>query len=354
MPDRVLLVLGPSAGGIRRHVAILRDGLRDLGWTVMTAGPAGVLDGLGGLDHDVPIGSSPVAVARSARALRALGREVDVVHAHGLTAGLCTVAARVRPRLMTIHNVVLEDTAGRAAPVLRQLERRLPGRMDRTIAVSSEIASRFDDTSSMYVIPPVGPMPVPTRDPATVRRDLGVGDAPLVTTVARLNPQKDLPTLLAAARLVLDARPEVRFVVVGGGPAEAEVRAEHARLDLGDAVQLLGAQPSAADELAAADVFALSSMWEGSPLSVAEALLLRRPVAVTAVGAVPEVVEDGVTGRLVAPRSPGALADAILDLLADPDEARRLADAGHAVAVARFAPETLVRAVEQQYRDVLR
>ncbi len=354
MPERVLLVLGPSAGGIRRHVAALRDGLRSLGWNVETAGPAGVLDGLGGLDHDVPVGSSPSAVARSARALRALARDVDVVHAHGLTAGLCTVVAAVRPRVMTIHNVVLDDTAGRAAVVLRQLERRLPGRMDRTIAVSSEIASRFVGASSMVVIPPAGPMPVPVRDAATVRRDLGIGDAPLVTTVARLNPQKDLPTLLAAARLVLDARPEVRFVVVGGGPAEAEVRAEHARLGLGDAVQLLGARPSAADELAAADVFALSSMWEGSPLSVAEALLLQRPVAVTAVGAVPEVVEDGVTGRLVAPRSPAALAEAILDLLADPAEAARLAAAGHAVAVARFSPETLVRAVEEQYREVLR
>lgn len=354
MPDRALLVLGPSAGGIRRHVAALRDGLRDLGWTVRTAGPAGVLDGLGGLDHVVPIASSPPAVLRSARAIRALAGEVDVVHAHGLTAGLCTAAAGVHPRLMTIHNVVLEDTAGRAAPLLRVLERRLPGWMDRTIAVSAEIASRFDGATSMVVIPPAGPMPVPTRDAATVRRDLGIGDAPLVTTVARLNPQKDLPTLLAAARLVLDERPEVRFVVVGGGPAEDEVRAEHARLGLGDAVQLLGARPSAADELAAADVFALSSMWEGSPLSVAEALLLSRPVAVTAVGAVPEVVEDGVTGRLVPPRSPDALARAILDLIADPAGAARLAAAGHAVALARFAPETLVRAVAEQYQDVRR
>lgn len=357
MPDRALLVLGPSAGGIRRHVAVLRDGLRDLGWQVAVAGPAGVMDGLGGVDHEVPVSASPVQVARAARALRALGRDVDVVHAHGLKAGLCAVAGGVRPRLMTIHNVVLDETAGRGAAALRLLEQRLPARMDRTIAVSAEIAARFEASPGherIVVIPPAGPLPVPTRDAAAVRRDLGVGDAPLVTTVARLNPQKDLPTLLAAARRVLDVRPEVRFVVVGGGPAEAELRAEHARLGLGDAVQLLGERPSAADELAAADVFALSSIWEGSPLSVAEALLLGRPVAVTAVGAVPEVVQDGVTGRLVEPRSPEALAEAILDLLADPVRARRLADAGHAVAVERFAPDVLVRAVEQQYREVMR
>ncbi|HEX4901866.1 MAG TPA: glycosyltransferase family 4 protein [Acidimicrobiales bacterium] len=354
MVDRALLVLGPSDGGIRRHVATLRDGLRELGWDVSVAGPADVLDGLGGVDHVADVGSAPGQVLRAARAIRSLAADVDVVHAHGMKAGLCSVLAGVRPRLMTIHNVVLDETAGRSAGVLRRIEARLPGWMDRTIAVSADIASGLPHADGVVVIAPAGPVPVPRRDAQTVRRDLGVGDAPLVTTVARLNPQKDLPTLLAAARTVLDQRPEVRFVVVGGGPAEADVRAEHERLGLGDAVQLLGARPSAADELAAADVFALSSIWEGSPLTVAEALLLGRPVAVTAVGAVPEVVEDGVTGRVVPPRSPDALAGAILDLLADPERARRLADAGHAVAVERFAPDVLVRAVEHEYRAVMR
>jgi len=351
--DRALLVLGPSSGGIRRHVAVLRDGLRDLGWDVAVAGPAGVLDGLGGVDHVVDVSTSPARAPLAARAIRALARDVDVVHAHGMKAGLCTALAGVRPRVMTLHNVVLDENAGRAAGVLRAVERRLPRAMDRTIAVSQDIASGFDGAPGMVVVAPAGPAPVPVRDPETVRRDLGVGDAPLVVTVARLNPQKDLPTLLAAAAEVLAVRPEVRFVVVGGGPAEAEVRAEHARLGLGDAVQLLGARPSAADELAAADVFALSSIWEGSPLTVAEALLLRRPVAVTAVGAVPEVVQDGVTGRLVPPRDPSALARAILDLLDDPARAARLAEAGHRVAVERFATDVLVRAVEQQYREVV-
>lgn len=356
MADRVLLVLGRSSGGIRRHVATLRDGLRDRGWDVAVAAPAGVFDDLGGADHVVPISYSPVDAARAARGLAAAAKGFDVVHAHGLKAGFCIALARVRPRVLTLHNVVLDDTR-RAAGALRVLEARIPGWMDRTIAVSKEIAARFDGSPGadrMEVVPPAGPLPVPVRSPEEVRRDLGVGDAPLVVTVARMSGQKDLPTLLAAARRVIDERPEVRFVVVGGGPAEAEVRAAHAQLELAGAVQLLGQRPSAADELAAADVFALSSVWEGSPLTVAEALLLRRPVAVTAVGAVPEVVEDGVTGRLVPPRDPAALATAILDLLADPARARRMADAGHALATERFAPDALVAAVERSYREVMR
>lgn len=356
MADRALLVLGPSAGGIRRHVATLRDGLRARGWEVSVAGPAGVLDGLGGTDHDVDISSSPVRLPSAARAVARIADDAHVVHAHGMKAGLCTVGARVRPRVMTVHNVVLDDARGPSVPALRAIERRLPGAMDRTIAVSGEIAGRFSDergADRMVVIPPAGPVPVPRRDAATVRRDLGVGDAPLVATVARLNVQKDLPTLLAAARTVLDRRPEVRFVVIGGGPAEAELRAEHERLGLGAGVQLLGERPSAADELAAADVFALSSVWEGSPLAVAEALLLGRPVAVTAVGAVPEVVEDGVTGRLVPPRDPEALATAILHLLDEPDGAQRMAAEGRRRAIERFSPDVLVDAVERAYREVM-
>lgn len=352
-----LLVLGPSAGGIRRHVATLRDGLRSRGWRVAVAGPAGVLDGLGGTDHTVELRRSVSGTLQDAAALRRLAADVDVVHAHGMKAGLSVALSGARPRILTIHNVVLDQANGPVAAVLRAGERRVPGRMDRTIAVSQEIADRFRDAAGaerMTVIAPAGPVPVPRRDRETVRRDLGVGDGPLVVTVARLHPQKDLPTLLAAARLVLDDRPDVRFAIVGGGASEVDLRTEHTRLGLGDSVQILGQLPSAADELAAADVFALSSVWEGSPLAVAEAMLLARPVVATAVGAIPDVVEDGVTGRLVPPRAPGALASAIIELLDDPQTARRLADAGHAIAVERFSPETLVAAVEEQYRMVTR
>lgn len=353
---RVLLVLGPSSGGIRRHVATLRDGLRDRGWAVTTAGPAAVLDDLGGLDHDVPIGWSPRSLWTAARTLRRLASHVDVVHVHGLKAAVVSIAARVRPRVLTIHNVVLDDSAGASAPILRALEQRIPSRMDRTLAVSEEIRQRFATTAAfdeIAVVVPAGPSPHPDRSSAQVRRDLGVGSAPLVTTVARLHPQKDVPTLLRAARIVVDARPDTRFVVVGGGPAEPELRALCVELGLGEAVQLVGQRPNAADELAAADVVALSSIWEGSPLVVAEALLLGRPVVATAVGAVPEAVIDGETGRLVPPRDPAALAAAIIELLDDPERAAVLAAAGHRVAVERFATDVLVDAVAVHYRGVL-
>lgn len=354
MADRALLVLGPSAGGIRRHVAVLRDGLRDLGWTVTTAGPAGVLDGLGGVDRDVPIGLSPVGLARAAAGLRDAGRDADVIHAHGLKAGAAVVAARLRPRVLTVHNVVLDDAAGAAAPVLRAIERRLPARMDHTVSVSSEIAGRLGILGHprSSVIVPAGTPPTVRRDRAAVRRELAVGDAPLVVTAARLHPQKDLGTFLGAIDRARAAVPGLRAAIAGDGPEVERVRAERHRLGLDDVVQLLGQRDDVPDLLAAADVVALSSIWEGSPLVVAEAMLVGTPVVATAVGAVPEAVHDGTTGRLVPPRAPGALGDAIAAVLADPDGAAVMAAAGRELAEARFTTEVLVREVADVYDAV--
>jgi hypothetical protein len=155
MSDRVLQLLGPSTGGIRRVVAATTTGLRARGWEVITAGPAGVLDGLVDQDAVVP-------VPRGWAELRRLARGVDVVHAHGLKPGW--LAASVRPRapiVVSVHNVVLDEVAGRAAKPLRILEGLLPRVVDRVIAMSPSIADRFGGRA--VVIAPSAAPPVPTR-----------------------------------------------------------------------------------------------------------------------------------------------------------------------------------------------
>lgn len=355
MPETVLLVLGPSAGGIRRHVAVLRDGLRELGWTVTTAGPAGVLDGLGGVDHEVPVSLSPRDLARAAWALRRAAHGTSVVHAHGLKAGAVVVAAGLRPRVLTVHNVVLDDAAGTLAPLLRAVEARLPRRMDRTISVSAEIAERLGllGEPRASVVVPAGPTPTVRAGRAAVRSALGVGDAPLVATAARMHPQKDLGTFLRAMDHARQRVPDLRVVVAGDGPDAVSVRNERSRLGLDDVVQLLGQRDDVPDLLAAADVVALSSIWEGSPLVVAEAMLLGRPVVATAVGAVPEAIADRVTGRLVPPKDPVALGDAVADVLLDPGAAASMAAAGRDLADERFATRVLVAQVADAYAEIL-
>jgi glycosyltransferase involved in cell wall biosynthesis len=161
-----------------------------------------------------------------------------------------------------------------------------------------------------------------------VRDKLGVrADETLVVTVANLREHKDYPTLLSAARRVADAGTGVRFAAVGQGPLELQVRADIARLGLDGSFQLLGYRPDATDVLAAGDIFALSSLAEGYPVALMEALALGKPVVATAVGGIPEAVREGVEGLLVPPGRPDLLADAIVRVAGDSETRARMGEA---------------------------
>ena len=318
------------------------------------AGPSGVMDGLvpGAVSVPVSLGGS---TPRAVRAVRSLAARADVVHAHGLTAGWVAWAAGAGPKLVvTVHNLVLDEAAGAKAPMLRALEGALPRRAHDVIVISEPMRGRFDPQASdprFTVIPPVGPEPVASRDREVVRKELGVhGSTPLVVLVGRLHPQKDIATLIEAVPLV-PGTPQV--VVVGEGPQRAELQRRIEALGVGEQVRLIGARADAADYLAAADVVVLSSIWEGFGLVVAEALYLARPVVATAVGPVPSMVVDDVTGRLVPPGDPAALAAAVTDLLADPDHAADLGRAGAKLVRPHFDTDLLVGRVEDVYRNVL-
>ena len=346
---RVLQLLGPSTGGIRRVVASLTTALREDSWSVTTAGPAGVLDGLVEQDAVVPVGLRSLPAAR--RRLRALLADVDVVHAHGLTAGWIAASLRRRPPLVvTVHNLVLDEAAGAAAPALRLLEGRLPMACDKVIAVSDGIADRFGRSAKVVVIPPVAEAPRPRRSALEVRGAYGVApDEHLLVTVARLHPQKDLLMLLDAVARLRERVDGVRLLMVGEGPEEATLRARTAALGLDGVVTFTGALPSAADELAAADVVVISSRWESGPLVLFEAMQLGRPVVTTAVGAAPEVA----TGPVVPVGDADLFADAVAALLGDPVAAAEAGAAGRAAVAERYEPSVMAAATEAVYRDVL-
>jgi glycosyltransferase involved in cell wall biosynthesis len=355
----VLELLGPSTGGIRRHVDVLARELPAHGWGALVAGPAGVMDGLATRAEPVPVRTNPTAVASAARAVRRLveAEGIDVVHAHGLTAGWVAVLARPRvPVVVTVHNAVLVESAGRAAPLLARLEAALPRRVAATLAVSPALADdlRRRSGAEVAVVIPASPPPEVTRPAREVRRVAGVGpSAPLVVAVARLHPQKALGDLLAAFVDVRARVPDARLVIVGDGPERVALTAEAERLGVAGCTSFVGAQPDGPSWLAAADVVAVSSIWEGSPLVVAEALLLGRPLVATDVGDVAEVVVDRRTGRLVPPGAPSLLGAAVGDMLEAPSEAAAMAREGQVAASGRYGLPTLVGAVAAVYDQVI-
>jgi len=187
---------------------------------------------------------------------------------------------------------------------------------------------------------------------AAVRAELGLDRTALVVgTVANLRAQKAYPDLLEAAVQVVEQLPDVRFVAVGQGPLEMEIRARHARLGLGNRFLLLGHRPDAVRVMAACDVFVLASLYEGLGVAIMEALALGLPVVATAVGGVPEVVEHGREGLLVAPGEPRVLAAALLTLLEDPERRLRMADAA-AQRGMRLSIDAAVRRTEAVYHDL--
>lgn len=362
-PRRVLQLAGPSTGGIRRHVAVLAAVLSDGNWRVDVAAPAGVLDDLdvgSSRRHvvAVPASLAPGRLLAAVRALRALRRSVgpwDVVHAHGLKAGWVAWLARPGcPVVLTVHNVVLDEVAGRTAALQRRLERAVVRIADKVIAVSPEIVDHFagvgGDGHVEFVIP-ASPAPHPRRPRDEVRRSLGVDDdRALVVVAARLHPQKDLPTFVAAWRQVVAAHPTARAVVVGEGPARGEIEAAVARAGIGDTLSLPGASEHAVDEIAAADVVVLSSRWEGAPLVVAEAMQLGRPIVSTRVGVVEEMTGDGAT--IVDVGDVDALAAAVSALVGDPDLRGRVGAIGRERGTVIYGAAPLVAQVERIYEEV--
>lgn len=355
MTVRVLQVLGYSTGGISRHVAQVTEALDGDGFEVDVAGPPDLPLRMPKPVLPVTIPSGPVkghraAVARLREIVTAGG--YGVVHAHGLRAGIdaALAARKLCPVVLTVHNVVHPDIAGRAKYLLyRRAEGLAVGLTDHTFSVSRDIATHLGSRKVEVLYLGIGDAPPVARDRAAIRAELGVReDERLVVTASRLSAQKALPVMFEA---VAGAGTPFVLALLGTGPQEEELRAAAAAHGIGDRVRWLGFRTDVADYIAAGDVFCLSSVWEGVPLAAQEAILLGVPVVATAVGGMPELVEDAVTGRLVPPRDPAALAAALRQVLASEALRRTFADGARASLQQRFSTERMLDRLATEYRE---
>ena len=360
---RVLEVLGNSAGGIARHVARVTAALNTRpGITVEVAGPGDLPVEMPEPLHRVEIPDGPVGGHRAAiariRDVAVTGGH-DVIHAHGLRAGIdSALAARRRgiPVVLTVHNLVQPEVAGFVrARVYRWAEPLAVRLSTRTFAVSEQIAGHLraaapGRASAIEVLHlGVGEAPAVTTRAREVRAALGVEeDGRLIVTVSRLAPQKSVHVMLEAVERLPAG---VILAVLGTGPLEGELKATAGRLGVGTRVRFLGFREDVADYIAAADAFCLSSIWEGVPLAAQEAILLGTPVVATAVGGMREVVEDGITGRLVPRNDPAALRAALDEVLFEPGTGTRYARAAVELVRERFSTERMLARLEEAYRE---
>lgn len=335
-PSKVAVVIGTSTGGVGEHVRLLVRGLVARGLRVAVLGPEATEDsfdftGEGARFAAVDIGAAPRPHRDTAAVLRLRGllRGADVVHAHGLRAGLLASLAlgprRRRRLVVTWHNAILGSGLRRTAYVpLEMAVARLPR---ISLCASSDLVDRVREAGGLDVrLGPVSapPLPAATRSRADVRAELGVGDRPLLLAVGRLAPQKGYPLLLDAAREWARRPDRPLLAVAGGGPllSELERRARHERLE----VVFLGHRHDVANLLKAADVFVLPSVWEARSLVAQEALRAGVPLVATAVGGVPELVGDAA---LLVPFGDAALlARTVERALDEPGLAETLVEAG--------------------------
>ena len=182
------------------------------------------------------------------------------------------------------------------------------------------------------------------------RTELALYGTSIIGTVGRLVPVKDQATLLAAFAAVREAFPGVTLVLVGDGPERSALECQAHALGIRPHVRFLGERTDVAELVHLFDVFVLSSVSEGMPLTVLEAMAAGRPVVATNVGGLPEVVEHGATGLLVPAGDPRAMAEAIAKLLREPGVRARMGEAGRQRARSLFDVQHMVQAYETAYR----
>jgi glycosyltransferase involved in cell wall biosynthesis len=297
-------------------------------------------------------GMTPPSWLRLRSHARAIG--ASLVHAHLPAMGAVARAVSPVPVVYTEHNV-----AGSYRPPVRLVNRVTYRRNAAVTAVSDAVASSiagYPGPRARVVANGVS-CEVDPEAAAAVRRELGIdGATPLVVHVGNIRPHKGHANLVAATELLVRRMPNVHVVSIGGEKNDgdlARVRSLAADAGVTDRLHFLGRREDALEFVAACDVFANPSDFEGLPVAVLEAMALQRPVVATAVGGVPAIVQDDVTGVLVPAKDPAALADGIADLLGDRDRAASLAAAGRKVVERDYSLEAMVRTIEGVYREIL-
>lgn len=298
-------------------------------------------------------------------AAKSLARfDVEILHSHRYKENI--LAAKLRERcgipylVQTVHGSP-EHTSG-----IRGLKVRLytflnyfySRRFNRIIAVShdlrQQLGTRFGSEKTVTIHNAVNTSAiVPTRSRAEVKEALGIPEnVPVIGVIGRLVAVKGIERFLATAEKIIEKRPQTAFLIVGDGPLFDEYKQRVQSLGLDQQVKLTGFRGDVIDVLNSLDIFVMTSYHEGIPMTLLEAFALKRPVVAMNVGGIPEVVENNVSGILVAPGDVSGMSEACLEILANPIRARELGDNARRRLESDFAIEVHGERVMSLYRSL--
>lgn len=296
-------------------------------------------------------------------AYRALARyirenQIDLIHTHLTSAdfvGRIVGKALGVPVVSTLNNIPEDYEKQRAYRYW--LERYTCGLADHNVACSEIIRQMFiqrwklpaSRTSTIvngivldkFLAVPAG---VPPRAP---------GEGPLITTIGRLETQKAQHLFIEAARLVLAAHPDARFMIVGQGPREQELKNLAHSLGVAEQIDFAGVRYDIPDILGRSDIFVLSSAWEGLPLSGTEAMAAARPCVMTDVGGVRDLFASAREGVVVPAGDSTALAQSLLALLSNEAARAEMGLAARARVRRNFDIATVTDQYEQLFETIL-
>lgn len=294
--------------------------------------------------------------------------EYEIVHTHTSKAGFVGRAAawwaRVPVVIHTVHGFAFhEESSPCAVKVYSTLEHLAARWCLRIISVSEyhrnwALKLGIGDAQKVIAIPNgISPERVkPTRSRNIVRAELGINeDEVVLISVGRLAPQKGLEYLLQAVPLMCaQGYSHFRVVLVGDGPMRADLEALARKLGIKNHIMFLEFRRDIGDLLGASDIVVMPSLWEGLSIALLEAMAAGKPIVTTTIGSNLEVTDHGRVALLVPPKDPEAIAQAVVQLMRDPDKALSLARAARERFLSHYTEERMLAEYINLYLSLIK
>jgi glycosyltransferase involved in cell wall biosynthesis len=286
-------------------------------------------------------------------------KKIDIVHTHLVHAG---ILGKIAAKIAGIKHVVSTRHYGyhyKENTFLYRLEQRLTRSVSVVIAISEAVKKYLTQKNvipeeRIVVIHNAIDLKAINTDPVTPTIQKKSGTF-IIGSIGRLHPQKGFDILLESFKLISKQIPNLMLEIIGDGILHNDLQNQAKRLNITDRVRFVGCMPHRAvlQKLSQWDLYIVSSLWEGFGIAIIEAMAKEKAVVATNVEGIAEVVDDGVTGLLVPPKSPIALARKITELLSDTTKGLEMGKAGKEKVLNQFSIERFVEKTRNIYDSLL-